>query len=286
MEAPLLRLLYMRMPSKVHPRSIADMLLKVDCIVNTTAALDVVPAVAADYAVGASGIIEGTVGELVVDGRVDDRWIVWAAHLSDQLSPHNKHWNWRCDKDCYNNMRSGRRPMQVHLETFTALQEELTLLWRIAREQDYAGSVSERIHARCRTTIAILALAEATGCRLTRRDRDELAGNAEALKKVLTENVTRLQELKEQEKLLSVPSTTRFEASVVKRRVQVGLDYIELEKMYECELSRAADVAGEKRRAFLASGKQRHLTATHTIRSRLGLRSAVRRTRSGKHLGR
>ena len=216
-EMPLLKLLHAALPSRQQPESVLDILLALDEIVTNTVAIDVTPATEPD--VGPAWI-PGSVGERVT-GPIDDRWLCFAACLSDKLPKHNRHWNIRCD-----DVNRLRRPTQAHWDAFQALDVELALLWQVAREQSYASTIEQRAQARRCTTDTIIALSESTQGRLTTRECQALHCNADALSTALHRQSSRLSALKAEEK--------RFRRTRLRRtrilRVRRGL--IELQEEY------------------------------------------------------
>lgn len=268
-EMPLLGKVYAFLPSMQQPQRVVDIFLSIDEIVNTTAAKHVrAPAAQPDWGrnwIGGGVFDEGSVGLPV--GTTDDRWMLWAAHLSRSLPRHNQHWSWLCGQRL-----QWRRPTQAHWDAFHALKGELTLLWDVAREQDYASTIAARVDARRRTIAAIQTLAEASKCRLSASERRALSCNPQALQQALQEGIGRLTELKKHEEMLSPGSEMH------PRLLQIRNGLLELQAAYLKALSDAAAVSAARCRAARKLGGANRFTS-------VSLRSAIRRTRSGQRMG-
>lgn len=242
-EIPLLRKVYVSMPSTFTVERLEDILLCLDYITTETPDLGVVPVM---------------FGERV--SRIDDRWIYCASYEYPLNEPP---WAYVCGEP-------QRRPTEAHAEAYRALQSELQVAWNTVKEQSHStdASIEARVDARKCTARAILAVAEATRCRVPRATRDALSRAADALHAALTSTRTRVSELKAKEAGL----TDQDGDDVAHERERVRQGFSEVRSAFRQALVGYARKAAQKRPVTNGPVK---------FAARQGLRSALKRTRSG-----
>lgn len=263
-ESPLLRKVFINLPNSVaeSPRTIEEVLLVLDVVVNTTPARNVVPV---------------CFGELVGD-RVDDRFVFCAAFYHQTVAP----WEYRCGREL-----EWRRPTDQHRAMHAALKDELTLLWDVVKHQDYSQEKAKaRAEARRRTANALVALTSVTRGRLPHATRAAMSVIGDAVGRALESQETQLVALKQEERALSRHNDGTTQAGAAqqglrernhiasaRQRVKHGFDEIR---------DKSAALLTEMTRAVLSSkgggGAKRRV---HAPDARV-TRSAIRRTRSGQ----
>ena len=146
----------------------------------------------------------------------------------------------------------------------------LQVAWNTVKEQSHStdASIEARVCARQRTANAILAVADATRCRMPRATRFALSAAGDALRDALTSTRTRVSELKAKEAELT------------------GQDGGDVANERECVRQGFSEVRSAYRQALISSSIARRAAPQGRFAAvqpalRQGLRSAIRRTRSG-----